>query len=194
MDHQASLDDWVARYKQSLQDAARQLVQTAPTRTLSDFPLLSLTYDGSSKLLTQSLPRLGLSPADVEEAYPCTPTQRLMLRAQSRQPKLYATTFLGAVRVVTRSQAPCTTGTVTIRNLKAAWQTLVSRHPSLRTVFVPTDDPTHDWVQEVLKDAKASTLELRCSPRGNPESASTSSQERMEWRYAWLSMQRYLFP
>ncbi|PVH96199.1 acetyl-CoA synthetase-like protein [Periconia macrospinosa] len=155
MEHQSLLDDWVARCKRDFETAAVQLVRLDTSYTLSDFPTLDLSYDGLDRVVNQSLLRAGISLPEIEEAFRCTPTQLLMLRAQSVQPELYATAFTGAVRTGQGAQV------VSLEKLIDVWQALVDRHQSLRTVFVPTEHQK-EWVQVVLKRVQAPVLRASC--------------------------------
>ena len=128
MKRQAKIRRWVVETQSALRDAAEQLSQQIPERTLSDFPLLPLSYTGMAKFM-EKLPQLGLSLDEVEDVYPVSPMQNGMLLAQLKNPSLYA---YGAM-----FEAQTTDGTALhAKSLVEAWQDVVRRHSALRTIFI----------------------------------------------------------
>ncbi|RYP37116.1 hypothetical protein DL767_003070 [Monosporascus sp. MG133] len=173
MEHQDLLNDWVSRCKLTLEDAASVLVREVPTYTTSDFPLLHLRYDELGIFISESLPQAGISPAEIEEVYPCTPTQELMLRAHFKQPKFYTTTSISAAR------ASPDRGPMSIPKLISAWEALVKRFTALRTVFLPFGDG-NKWVQLVLKDANATAEFLSTKYPDDKALKSLAAQEAVD--------------
>ncbi|KAF7157754.1 hypothetical protein CNMCM6106_003737 [Aspergillus hiratsukae] len=86
---QQAIGQWIRTCEQSLKAAAQELVSRPPSYTLSDFPLLPLTYPSLDRLLYDTLPALGISPAMVQAAYPCSLVQRGIPLAQSWDPDRY---------------------------------------------------------------------------------------------------------
>ncbi|TVY44055.1 Nonribosomal peptide synthetase [Lachnellula occidentalis] len=156
MKRQAKIRRWVVECQRSLEDAAKILAQSKVQSTLSNFPLIPLTYNGISKL-AEKLPQLGVSSLnDIEDVYPCSPTQQGMLLAQLKDPNLYAySAIFEAKRNDLETQ-------VDVRLLAEAWQAVVRRHATLRTVF--TDSVCQDGLndQVVLKDKIARVSWLEC--------------------------------
>ncbi|OJZ79694.1 hypothetical protein ASPFODRAFT_555216 [Aspergillus luchuensis CBS 106.47] len=130
MQHQDAMGRWIANCERSLQDAVQQLTALDPTRTLCDFPLLPLTYGSLDRLLTEVLPGMGMSCADVEDAYPCSPLQQGILLSQAKDARLYWPRF---VWKVVPNDGP---GVVDMGRLQRAWQQVVDRHAMLRTILV----------------------------------------------------------
>jgi len=156
MKRQASIKNWVTECHTSLKVAAAQLVQLRSERTLSDFPLLPLTYNGVAKL-AERLPQIGVSSLDeIEDAYPCSAMQQGLLLSQLKNPGYYAYQLLFEVR------STATTNTVETRRLAEAWQAVVQRHPMLRTIFIDSICQDGLMDQAVIKNMTARTAWLEC--------------------------------
>ncbi|RDL40220.1 uncharacterized protein BP5553_00199 [Venustampulla echinocandica] len=156
MKRQAKIRRWIVEFKRFLQDAAKQLMQSTQERTLSDFPLLPLAYNGMANL-TKKRVLLGISTLDeIEDVYPCAPTQTGMLLAQLKNPNLYA---YSAVFEVRPSQPGLAINT---QLLAEAWQAVVRRHATLRTVFIDSICQSGLTDQVVLKDRIARITWLEC--------------------------------
>jgi non-ribosomal peptide synthase protein (TIGR01720 family) len=156
MKRQAKIRRWVVECQRSLEEAAKALVQSKPEPTLSNFPLIPLTYNGIPKL-AEKLPQLGVSSMDeIEDVYPCSPTQQGMLLAQVKDHNLYA------YSTIFEAQSNDQTKPVDARLLAEAWQAVVRRHATLRTVFI--DSVCQDGLtdQVVLKDKIARVSWLEC--------------------------------
>ncbi|TVY85159.1 Nonribosomal peptide synthetase [Lachnellula suecica] len=156
MKRQAKIRRWILECQRSLETAAKSLVQFKPEPTLSNFPLIPLMYDGISKLAVK-LPQLGVSSMnEVEDIYPCSPTQQGILLAQVRNRSLYA------YGTVFEARSDGSEKQVNARQLVESWQAVVRRHATLRTVFtegIGQDGFTH---QIVLKDKIARVSWLEC--------------------------------
>ncbi|KUJ06201.1 acetyl-CoA synthetase-like protein [Mollisia scopiformis] len=155
MRRQAKIHHWIDECERCLRDAANRLVQIHPERTLSDFPLLPLAYDGISKLV-QLLPQLGVRSIDgIEDVYPCSPVQQGMLLAQSKDPELYAYSTLLEVHAQEGHL-------LNPHALADAWQAVLHRHPVLRTVFIDSICQKGLNDQVVLRDTSARIAWLEC--------------------------------
>ena len=156
MKRQAKIRRWVVECERSLRDAANRLLTLRPERTLSDFPLLPLTYNGMEKLI-EKLPQLGISSLDqVEDVYPSSPIQQGMLLAQLKNPDLYAYAAIFEA---------CSTDSnerVDPRMLVESWQDTVRRHSTLRTIFIDSVCQEGRTDQVVLKDKIARVAWLEC--------------------------------
>ncbi|KAJ3546918.1 hypothetical protein NM208_g1775 [Fusarium decemcellulare] len=76
MAHLGRVRQWISEYKTLLSCTAEQLLSLSPTKTLLDFPLLDISYDQLSDILTKDLPQLGYNPSeDVEDILPTSPFQ-----------------------------------------------------------------------------------------------------------------------
>ncbi|KAL8671338.1 MAG: hypothetical protein Q9168_004162 [Polycauliona sp. 1 TL-2023] len=158
MKHQQRIRDWINICQQTLTSVPPMLAQMAWRPTLSDFPLLSLTYDGLIELLETKLPSVGLSGvANVDDMYRCSQIQQGMLISTKRDAGFYTIESLWKVNRVDNVA-------VDSNRIADAWQKVVNRHASLRTIFI--DSPSQDntlYDQLVLKSVRANILRLKCT-------------------------------
>lgn len=152
MKHQDSLGRWVKECRSLLQEATTRLSQHAVEKTLSEFPLLPLAYYGMENLGNR-LNEVGIDMQDVEDVYPCTPMQRGLLLSWMRDPDKYA---YKAIFQVESSRK----GRLDTDRLLAAWQSVVQRHATLRTVFIDTVGDEGLMDQVVLRSAPGRTRVL----------------------------------
>lgn len=161
MKHQDTIRRWISHCQQILSDAAIRLTNMKPQATLSDFPLLSLTYDSLKTMETEKLPQIGVSSLSaIEDAYPCSPMQQGLLLSRSRDASYYA--VHGTYEVKARTE-----GSVDVERLADAWQKVVSRHAALRTVFVESLSSEGLYDQVVLKRVAIDITRLRCDEDGD---------------------------
>ena len=147
MKNQAGLKAWIQTCKQSLVSATQKLIGLERQRTLADFPLLSLTYDGLDELLNHRLHQVGISDVEsVENIYPCSPMQHGLLIAQSRSANGFYE-YYHTMKVAAREIG----GSVNVDRLQKAWEKVVQRHSSLRTVFIESVGNDGLFDQLVLK-------------------------------------------
>lgn len=159
MKHQDSLGKWVKECESLLRESPRLLMQHSPKKTLSDFPLLPLGYYGMENL-EDRLRDVGLNVQDVQDVYPCTSMQRGLLLSQMRDPDKYAYKAIFAVESSRRDE-------VSPERLCDAWQAVVRRHATLRTIFVDTVGDEGLMDQVVLGNAIGRSQMLPC--RGNSD-------------------------
>ncbi|KAL4997132.1 hypothetical protein BDV10DRAFT_186497 [Aspergillus recurvatus] len=157
MRYQARIQAWMAECKRVLEVDMPKLRNVAPQPTLSDYPLLPVTYDGLQDLTTNVLPRLGIeSWRQVEDVYPCSPIQEGILFSQLRDPHEY---IFNAIFELRRSGNE---GGIDLARLKNAWSMVVARHPVLRTVFIDSCCTGGSFDQIVLKEVNDATVEIDC--------------------------------
>ncbi|KAJ1974481.1 hypothetical protein H4R35_003588, partial [Dimargaris xerosporica] len=114
-------DQWCT----SLQSLVAYTVQhTQPCWAPCDFELLPLTEPQLDQLIHQDLTTLGITPAEVEAIYPCLPLQEGMVSALVHDPTAYSVQTVMTVR-----------GALDIAKFQQAWNSVVDRHPILRTRF-----------------------------------------------------------
>ncbi|EAQ90170.1 hypothetical protein CHGG_06789 [Chaetomium globosum CBS 148.51] len=154
MKHQDSLGRWVKECQSLLQDVPRRLMQHTPEKTLSAFPLLPLAYYGLENL-DQRLQELGVKLQDIEDVYPCSPMQRGLLLSQIKDPEKYG------YKATFQVESP-KAGKVDPEQLCNAWQSVVRRHATLRTIFVDSVGGEGLMDQVVLRDAPGRVLILKC--------------------------------
>ena len=146
MNHLDKIRQLISKCQSSLQDAARSLLQLKPERTLSDFPLLPLSFGGIEKLV-QKLPVVGVDSLDaIEDAYPCSPMQQGILLAQTKNPELYACEFVFEIRAA-ENENP-----VDPVLFAQAWHAVVRQHTVLRTIFIDGVCQDGQLGQVVLKE------------------------------------------
>lgn len=158
MRNQAGLQAWITNCKQSLMSGIEKLSGLQREYTLADFPLLSLTYDGLDELLGHRLPEIGVSDVEnVESIYPCSPMQHGLLIAQSRSAHGYYE-YNHTMKVEARE----TGGSVDINRLQKAWEKVVQRHQSLRTVFIESVGKDGLYDQLILRKIAPRTHIVHC--------------------------------
>lgn len=164
---------WVEKCRQALASMLRTLLDLAPQPTLSDYPLLSLTYDDLHTLTSRVLPRAGIdfSSAQIQDIYPCTPVQEGMLISQLRD--------LGAYQVRAVYQVRHSSGPVSPERLAKAWKHVVDRHAALRTVFVEGIQRGSVFDQVVLDDVDCEVNILRGDTEEQVQLSSSEKKPRL---------------
>ena len=158
MKHQDRIAQWISSCQDTLQLKAPELAKMGYEPTLSDFPLLSASYDGLRQLVSEKLPRLGITDmANVEDVYPCTQMQQGILISTQRDSGHYAVHGIYKVRS-NDGRA------IDAQKLATSWQRFVDRHASLRTLFVEsTSQDQALFDQVVLRDVQARVFFVDCN-------------------------------
>lgn len=157
MRHQEKIGEWINSCRTTLIQMATELSSTSLGLTLSDFPLVSMTYSDVDKLTNKLLPEIGVGTRDIEDIYPCTPMQEGILVAQIKEPEKYNVQSIFRISPGQHHQAG-----IDILRLKSSWQSIVERHAILRTVFVEGLSSDGLFQQVVLKTYNADTFILEC--------------------------------
>ncbi|XTI94683.1 nonribosomal peptide synthetase [Cenococcum geophilum] len=179
MQRQPDVGRWMRAWEQSLQEAAERLSRMSVERTLSDFPLLSLTYPGLDKVKNELLRVVGVASFDdVEDIYPCSPMQQGLLLNQIRTPGVYKVAFTFKV-ISSQPRAP-----VEVEKLLLAWQKVVDRHAILRTVFVDSVSKEGLFDQLVLRRVATRTVRKVCAGADTEALAALGEQEPMDYSEA----------
>lgn len=171
MKHLGEIRMWIETCRQTLVEECKELTAVKPSRTLSDFPLLQLTYPGLQELLGATLPSMGVSIENIEEVYPSSPSQRGMLIAQAKAAHNYCASVTWSLR--SRNDLKPDVG-----RLEAAWHEVVKRHAILRTVFVDSACPESYMDQVVLRSVSPEVVVSKAP--GSFESESTLG--KTNWR------------
>jgi amino acid adenylation domain-containing protein/non-ribosomal peptide synthase protein (TIGR01720 family) len=138
---QEELAEWIGRCERILTSIAHQLPKMRENRTLTDFPLLSMSYAGLDKLADEVFPALGVDGFErVEDIYPCTPLQLGILLSHTQDERAYAVQSMWEAK-----------GQVDATQLARAWSRVVDRHAILRTVFIESVAEQGAFDQLVLK-------------------------------------------
>lgn len=159
MRHQARISRWIFECEKTLKVAAEVLSQSTMAQcTLSDFPLMSMDYAGLEQLSSVIIPKLGLSSMEnVEDVYPTSPMQTGLLLSQVKGEGWYQYSCTFQISTTTAFNS------LDIHRLSSAWQQVVVRHPSLRTVFIESTAQEGAFDQIVLKNAEARVTHIKSS-------------------------------
>ncbi|KAL3466107.1 hypothetical protein BJX64DRAFT_284685 [Aspergillus heterothallicus] len=159
MSHQQHIHDWLHGYVKTIRAFVSELTNSTPTFTMTDFPLVNLTPESLRTLQRDTLPEANIKPHEVEDIYPCSPIQQGILMSQVKSPSGYYIQQSFEI-VPTKSS-----NTLAVDRLLAAWQTLIDRHPMLRTRFVRAVSGSNDRMfdQIVLKTCRADVEHEECT-------------------------------
>ncbi|KJZ74704.1 hypothetical protein HIM_05821 [Hirsutella minnesotensis 3608] len=132
MKHQDRLRKWSEEnFALALKALAGELRDAPVSFTLSDLPLMHMSYRGLDTLLKEQLPSMNISPNEVADIYPCSPLQEGILLSSLKGAATYDT--FNIYRCVPSELA--TTSTISPAKLEAAWRRVVPRHSIMSTVF-----------------------------------------------------------
>lgn len=159
MKHLDKVHHWVETFNKCLCALVSDLIAASPTLSLSDFPLVSMSSEGLAKLQHTILPKEGINLEDIEDIYPCSPTQQGILMSQLKSPSEYYIQQSIKIKTVQSSSG------VNIDGFMDAWQAMVNRHPVLRTVFVESAAVAGEGLfdQVVLKSCRANMEHKFCA-------------------------------
>ena len=145
--HRDRIRKWVETSERLFQEVAREMVEMEPQLRLDDYPLLKTSEHGLNVLRNVTLPAFNVSVANVEDVYCCSPIQQGLLVSSLQQPKYYAIRWSFEMSPSGLSEP------LDPNRLQIAWQQLVKRHSTLRTLLV--DDICGDGIfgQIVLRSA-----------------------------------------
>ena len=129
MKHHGRIIEWLELFGDTLNAVTKDLAGASPRFTLTDFPLLPLSYDGLDVLQHEQLPSLGIEPAVIGDIYPCSPLQEGILLSAQKEAASYST-FSVFQCVPTDGTTP-----VSPSRLEQAWKTVVNRHTILQSIF-----------------------------------------------------------
>ena len=132
-------------FTRHLHETVVTLADSGPRLTLSDFPHISLDYSALDRLYEQKLRHMTNDPfTEIDNIYPCSPVQENMLVGSSLGKGAYMCTF--TVKVSTSGRfASCDAD-----SWVAAWNKVIDKHSSLRTIFVESEGRQGHFDQVVL--------------------------------------------
>lgn len=147
MKHQQRLQEWSQVFGRAVKTVVDELSKMTSSLTLSDIPLLPMSYGGLDSLLLKQLPGLGIQTENIVEILPCSPLQEGILLSSEKESASYET--CSTWRCLPTDGV---TSRIEPTKLQAAWNGLVQRHPILSTIFAlhPEGD---GFIQIVLKPA-----------------------------------------
>ncbi|KAI4100225.1 MAG: hypothetical protein L6R37_005597 [Teloschistes peruensis] len=153
MKHQAKIIQWITGCQDILTTKPQQLAEMEYRPTLTDFPLVDMTYESLHQLIEKKLPNLGLDIGNVEDIYKCSQIQQGLLISTQRDAGFYS--VQGLYKVSSSKKIDCD-------RIASSWQKIVDRHPSLRTIFIESSGNTL-YDQIVLKSVTANIVRLQSS-------------------------------
>jgi len=157
MQQKEQISNWISVCRRTIGEIAEKLVAVKPQVTLGDFPLLSLDYERLHTMVSEKLPQVGVQNVeDVEDIYPCSSMQEGLLISQTKDTGFYAVQVICELKIHNTSPHR--------DRLAEAWQKVVNRHASLRTVFIESvskDEGLYDQV--VLKKVEPNVVQMNCS-------------------------------
>ncbi|RAL11456.1 nonribosomal peptide synthase Pes1 [Aspergillus homomorphus CBS 101889] len=157
MQHESRIHGWISECKRVLQEDMLRLGESAPEPTLSDYPLLPITYQGLDNMVKNAFPKIGVDSWDkVEDVYPCSPVQEGILLSQLRDPQGYLFNVIFEVRPRDKGDK------IDAKKLCKAWSMVVNRHPILRTVFIDSNYKGGSFDQVVTKNLEDEVIEFQC--------------------------------
>lgn len=145
MSRKADVETWIKWYSKNLSSLAHRLSEGPIQYSLSDFPLLEISYVGL-EMLEGLLSEMGVRLCDCVDIYPCTPMQEGIALGAHSGAASYDSVFVWNCfhnRNREKIRPNC---------LIKAWQEVVRRHTILSTIFI--DHPeTGRKLQIVLSNA-----------------------------------------
>ncbi|KAI6778617.1 Nonribosomal peptide synthetase-like protein [Emericellopsis cladophorae] len=135
------------KFVSHLQDLVATLTSCPrPLPTLSDFPYVSYDYPSLDHLFEHQLLRITPNPvADICNIYPCTAIQDNMLMGNSLDKGAYICSFTA------RATMSGAVASFDAAKWAMAWNKVVEKHSSLRTVFVESKSRLGHFDQIVLR-------------------------------------------
>lgn len=157
MKHGQEIRKWISKCQTTLEEIIEASARASPEPTLSDYPLLPLSYAQLAKLAKMTFPKAGVTHRDqVEDIYPCSPMQEGILLSQLRDPNAY---FFHTILEVKQKVSD---NRVDPKLMLIAWQRVVNRHQALRTVFVDSNYSGGTFDQLVVKNVDSGAKLIEC--------------------------------
>ncbi|KUJ23668.1 condensation-domain-containing protein [Mollisia scopiformis] len=171
MRNRQAIQRWVKECQETFEEIVQRLagIKSETCYTLSDFPLLPMSYDGLHRMMTKTLPEAGVTQDNIEDIYPCAPLQEGLLISQLKTPSLYH--VYAMFEVCSSPGGP----PVDRKRLASAWQKVVDRHAALRTVFVDSVCKGAIFNQVVLKKVDSGLITIHCEETEAVEKLSSVS-------------------
>lgn len=157
MKHESQILEWMTECKRIFEEDFLYSKDRAPEPTLTDYPLLNLTYNGLRNLVDDTMPSVGIkSWDDVEDVFPCSSVQEGILLSQLRDPQKYMFHVVFEARPFNERKR------IDPVQLRKAWMMVVNRHQVLRALFVDSDSKGGSFDQLVLKSVGDEIVEFQC--------------------------------
>lgn len=157
MERQTGIGRWVADCKDLLTDTLNDPSLQKPQPSLSDFPLLPLSFHGLTKL-RESLEKSGINSFEnIEDIYPSSPMQQGILLSQLKDSTTYS------YQTIFEVDMPEAHAAIDVQKLASAWKKVVQRHSTLRTIFIDGSHESSLMDQVVFKSADTKVVLLDSS-------------------------------
>ena len=143
MNHYDGVTGWIKSLKETFDNAMISLTEAAYTMTLSDLPLLDISYKGLEKM-QRNLQNVGLDASTVADMYPSTATQEGILLSTSKGSASYCITWIWECN--SNSEDP-----ISVSQLENAWRGTLQNHSIFSTVFIEHPE-TGNMIQVLLKN------------------------------------------
>lgn len=156
------IHNWVARFEELLPSVVQSLDGSSVQQTLSDFPLMSMDYDGLAQF-SKTLDDIEVSVSDVQDLYPASAMQEGILISQARNTDTYNVRQI--LKIVSNDQSVL----IDLGRIQNAWQKVVDFHAMLRTIFLSTFSKTGGrfYDQLVVRRFPADIKLLQCDSEGS---------------------------
>ncbi|KAG5930352.1 NRPS protein, partial [Claviceps africana] len=152
--HQDLIRAWIAQIETSAQFLCSELCNKQTERTLCDYEFLNLDYKYLDELHENILPQIEeINNSQVEAIYPCSPMVDGILLSQLKGTGSYETSQTWLIK-------PQQSHQINVDGLMDAWQAVIARHPSMRTVFIHGVDASVAFYNVVLKSYRGEVLLL----------------------------------
>ncbi|KAL8782677.1 MAG: hypothetical protein Q9213_005185 [Squamulea squamosa] len=146
MQYMDRIQHWAQVFASTLKRAAQELPNQSVEPNISYYKMLhNVDRDRFSNLENVVLPGLGLNNQQIEDIFPCLPTQQIMLQKQQQE-----NYHCYSVKTLWELKTP--TGSIDVGRLRKAWQLVVARSESLRSIFTASLSTNGDFHQILLKD------------------------------------------
>ncbi|KAL2134934.1 hypothetical protein VTI74DRAFT_10341 [Chaetomium olivicolor] len=145
------IERWIGNCQKSLEHMAR-ILGPRDADSLSIHELDAPQSSGLQPTQDPALKTLGIADSNVEDIYPCTPSQQGMLLSQSKDADIYW--FRSVYELDLKPGV-----SLTFDKLREAWKAVVRRHSALRTLFVEQNSSDGLYDQVVLKDYEPDIIE-----------------------------------
>ncbi|KAG6008109.1 NRPS protein, partial [Claviceps maximensis] len=173
--HQESIQAWIAQINVSAQSLCHELCNKKTEKTLCDYEFINLDYRDLDELRENILPQIEqMNNSQVESIYPSSPMVDGILLSQMKGTGSYETSQTWLIK-------PRQPHRININDLTEAWQAVISRHSSLRTVFIPSVDASVAFHTVVLKSYRGEVILVESN---NFESALSRLKEVPRVRYS----------
>ncbi|KAI1848981.1 hypothetical protein JX265_013724 [Neoarthrinium moseri] len=158
--HQERLRQWAKPFTGALRDVAHKLAECSQKLTLSNVPLLEISYSGFESLLEDNLFQMGLAADKVVDIYPCSPLRVGLQLSKKRGTASYANIWVWSCNVKEQDKIHA----VSPAKLLRAWELTIARRAMFSTIFAEQPE-TGRMLQVLLNPSmKPRIRHVQCGP------------------------------